>query len=360
MDLLRTDSCGLWCEEGGFYVDPWGPVDRAVITHAHSEHARRGCGSYLTALPGEALLRERLGEEAVIRGLPYGDSVNLNGVDVSFHPAGHLLGSAQVRIEHLGEVWVVGGDYKLQADPTCEPFEAVKCHVFLTESTYGSPCYRWPSPDDVFREINEWWAANQQAERTSVLLAYPLGKAERLLAGVDSAIGPIAVHASIDRMLPAYVAAGVQLPEAPPADRQWLQAVQSRGLVLAPPSVLEDAWLDRFAGVSTAFASGWMLGQGVPAGSRLDRGFVLSDHADWDALQMAIRESGAERVGVMHGCCEPLLQWLTEEGWEAWPVATCFTSNGDDEGERVPAGIAADIDLQQAAFPQPNPQSDRA
>lgn len=333
MSLLQVNENGLFCEAGGFYVDPWRPVERAVITHAHSDHARWGSKSYLTALPGEALLRERLGAEATIRGVPYGESVEVGGVHVSLHPAGHLLGSAQVRVEHGGEVWVVSGDYKLQADPTCEPFEPVRCHVFLTESTFGLPVYRWPAPDSVFAEINAWWAANQAKGRTSVLFAYALGKSQRLLSGIDPSIGPIVMHGAIARMMPAYVAAGVRLPDVYPAEPQWIEAVRGSGLVLAPPSALNHPWLRKFGPISTGFASGWMQVRGARRWRSLDRGFVISDHADFDGLTMAIRETGADRVGVTHGFVQPFARWLAEQGWQSWTLPTRFETEDADEGE---------------------------
>lgn len=333
MDLLRANENGLYCEAGDFYVDPWRPVERAVVTHAHSDHAHWGCQSYLTALPGEALLRLRLGEAAAIQGIPYGESVEIGGVHVSFHPAGHLLGSAQVRVEHHGEIWVVSGDYKLQADVTCEPFEPVKCHVFLTESTFGLPVYRWPAPETVFTEINEWWLGNQAELRTSVLFAYALGKAQRLLAGVDTSIGPVVVHGAVAKLLPAYMAAGVRLPDVNRAEPQWIQAVRGRGLVIAPPSAIGNPWLRKFGGVSTAFASGWMRVRGARRWRSLDRGFVISDHCDWDALVMAVHESGAERVGVTHGFAAPFARWLAEQGWDTWVVPTRYEAEEEDEAE---------------------------
>lgn len=333
MDLLQSTENGLFCEPGGFYVDPWRPVDRAVVTHAHSDHARWGCGSYLTALPGVALLRERVGVDAHILGVPYGEAVDLDGVKVSLHPAGHLLGSAQVRIEHHGEVWVASGDYKLQADPTCEAFEPVKCHVFLTESTFGLPIYRWPAPEQVFAEINAWWAGNQEELRTSVIFAYALGKAQRLLAGIDASLGPVIVHGAVARLARAYATAGVQLPEAYGAEPQWVQAARGRGLVIAPPSAIGHPWLRKFGSISTAFASGWMQVRGARRRRSLDRGFVLSDHADWDGLAMAVHECGAQRVGVTHGFSAPFARWLAEQGHESWVVPTRYETEAEDEGE---------------------------
>jgi len=202
-DLLEVTSEGLYCPQGDFHVDPWRRVPRAVITHAHSDHARAGCGRYLCAAPGKLVLRERVGSSAPIDTLRHGESLSINGVDVSLHPAGHVLGSAQVRVAHGGVTWVVTGDYKLQADPTCAPFEPVRCDVFVTESTFGLPVYRWPSPESVAAEINSWWRANRDAGRTSVLLAYALGKAQRLAAAVDPSIGPIIGHGAVMKMVEA-------------------------------------------------------------------------------------------------------------------------------------------------------------
>jgi putative mRNA 3-end processing factor len=339
-DLLRVDACGLYCEAGDFHIDPWRPVGRAVITHAHSDHARRGSGSYLTALSGEVLLRERLGADATILGVPYGEPVTLHGTRVSLHPAGHLLGSAQVRVERGGEVWVASGDYKLQADPTCEPFEPVKCHVFFTESTYGLPVYRWPDPQRVFAEINAWWAANRDSGRTSVMFGYALGKVQRLLAGLDPSIGPILAHGAVLRLLPGYLASGVRLPEVHRADPHWIQAARGQGLVLAPPSAMGTPWLRRFGAISTAFASGWMRIRGARRWRSLDRGFVLSDHADWDGLLTAVKESGAQRIGVTHGFAAAFARWLREQGWDAWAVPARFEAEDEDEGE-VPLPAAA-------------------
>src|SRR5918999_6021005 len=210
--LLRTTDHGLFCEAGGFHIDPWLPVDRAVITHAHGDHARWGSRSYLAARAGEGVLRTRLGPAADIRVVDYGQTVDMNGVRVSLHPAGHILGSAQVRVEHGGEVRVASGDYKTDPDPTCTAFEPVRCHTFITESTFGLPIYRWPRETDVMEEINAWWRANVAAGKTSLLLGYALGKAQRLLAGLDPSIGPILTHGAVERMTGVYRDAGVDLP----------------------------------------------------------------------------------------------------------------------------------------------------
>ena len=315
MLLIEPTTQGLWCAAGGFYIDPAEPVTRAVLTHAHSDHARPGCASYLTAEAGLGLLRERLGPDAAIETIAYGRKVRLGDVDVSLHPAGHILGSAQVRLEHRGEVWVVSGDYKRDPDPTCAPFEPLRCHVFVSESTYGLPVYRWQPQEEVLGEIHAWWRANQQTGRTSILFAHALGKAQRILAALDPGVGPIAVHGAVARYLPAYTAAGVKLP--PLADQ-----VRGEGLVIAPPSARGSPWLRRFGPSSTATASGWMQVRGMRRREGVDRGFVLSDHADWEPLLATIRDTQAERVLLMHGYAAAVARWLKEQGWSASPVST--------------------------------------
>ncbi|MGA2742126.1 MAG: ligase-associated DNA damage response exonuclease, partial [Bryobacteraceae bacterium] len=282
--LLQVTGNGFYCPGGDFYVDPWLPVERAVITHAHSDHACPGSRAYLAARPGVALLRARVGGEAAIQALDYGEPVSLNGVRVSLHPAGHILGSAQVRIESGGEVWVVSGDYKLEPDPTCAAFEPVACDTLVTESTFGLPIYRWPSEAEVFTEIRSWWAANRQAGKASVLFAYSLGKAQRVLAGIDPADGPIYTHGAVENFCQLYREAGVALAPtmhvaAAPPGTDW-----SGALIVAPPSANGSPLLigmRRFSPFSTGFASGWMRIRGARRRRSLDRGFVLSDHADW-------------------------------------------------------------------------------
>ncbi|MDB6152629.1 MAG: exonuclease of the beta-lactamase fold involved in processing-like protein [Chthoniobacteraceae bacterium] len=332
--LLRNTSGGLYCEAGDFYIDPWKGVDYAVITHAHSDHARIGSRNYLASEEGRAVLQERLGPESRIESLPYGKSITRNGVTISFHPAGHILGSAQVRVEYRGEIWVASGDYKVEAEPTCTPFEPVRCHTFITESTFGLPIYRWRPQAEVFADVNGWWRANQAAGRTSVLFAYSLGKAQRVLAGIDPSIGPIFVHGAVAKLLPHYAAAGVELPEVQSVET--FRAAEGRGLVVGPASIDGTPWLRKFGEISKAFASGWMQLRGARRRQALDRGFVLSDHADWQGLLSAIRATGAERIWVTHGSTGPMVRWLRENGWEAQALVTRFfgeAANGKEEAE---------------------------
>ena len=326
--LLIATADGLYCPDAGIHIDPWKPVARAIITHAHSDHAVAGSSAYLSSDAGLGVLQERMGREAAIQTLAYGERIRLGSVNVSLHPAGHLLGSAQVRLERDGEVWVVSGDYKVEADPTCAAFEPVPCQVFLTESTFGLPIYRWRPAKMIAREIDAWWRSNRERGRTSVLLAYSLGKAQRLLSLIDP-IGPILAHGSIRRLNPHYAAAGVRLPDVLGTEDAAL--VKGHGLVIAPPSAVGTTWIRRFGDISTAFASGWMAVRGTRRRRNLDRGFVLSDHADWEGLLGAIRATGAQRVLVSHGHVQPLVRWLSDQGLHAERIAAHYAGEMESE-----------------------------
>lgn len=326
--MLQITEQGLYCAAGGFHVDPWRGVERALITHAHSDHARAGSQVYWCVEECAGLLRERLGPVA-IETTRYGEVREIGGVRVSFHPAGHVLGSAQIRLEHRGEVWVASGDYKTQADPTCAAFEPVRCHTFITESTFGLPVYRWPRPEEVVAGIHAWWRENQREGRTSVLFGYSLGKAQRLLASVEEGIGPIFVHDAVRSLLRHYERAGVRLPSTEDATKEKVRAAEGRGLVIAPPAADNSTWLHSLGETSTAMASGWMLLRGTRRWRAADRGFALSDHADWDGLISSIRATGAERVLVTHGYTAQLTRWLNENGWGAEALRTRF------EGEKA-------------------------
>ncbi len=339
MDLIVARPEGLYCPPGDFYIDPWRPVARAVITHAHSDHARTGHGHYLAHDDSAGTLRTRLGD-ITLQTLPYGEVIDHHGVRVSLHPAGHVLGSAQVRVEHGGEVWVASGDYKLEDDGTCVPFEPVRCHTFITESTFGLPIYRWPAQPVLFADIDAWWRANAAAARPSVLFCYAFGKAQRILHGVDASIGPIVVHGAVEPLNAVYRAAGVALPPTlrvtdPGVDK----ALLATALVLAPPSAQGTPWMRRFAHHADAFASGWMQLRGTRRRRGVDRGFVMSDHADWPGLQKAIGGTGAERVFVTHGSVAVLVRWLNEQGLEAQGFQTEY-GDEDDEAPSAPAAGA--------------------
>lgn len=332
-DLLRETVHGLYCAAGDFYIDPWRPVDRALITHAHADHARSGSRTYLCTTSSVHLLRPRLGGEAAIDSVGYGDAIDIGGVRVSFHPAGHVLGSAQIRLEHRGEVWVVSGDYKTVPDATCEPFEPVACDVFITESTFGLPVYRWPAQQQVFGEIEGWWRTNRDRNRTSVLFVYALGKAQRVLGGIDTSTGPIAGHGAVRVCRDGYVAGGVELPELPALDELSPDELR-RALILAPPSAQGSPWMRRFRNPATAFASGWMRLRGPRRRRAVERGFVLSDHVDWPGLLAAVDATGAERIGVTHGSAETVARWMREQGRDAWVLDTRFDGEIGEDADR--------------------------
>lgn len=320
-DLVVRRPQGLYCPPGDFYIDPMRAVPRAVITHAHADHARTGHGAYLCAAPGAGVLRARLGRIA-LQTLAYGETLLINGVTVSLHPAGHVLGSAQVRLAHGGQVWVVSGDYKTEADPTCTAFEPVRCDCFITESTFALPIYRWRPAEEVFGEVNAWWQANVAAGRPSLLLGYSLGKAQRLLAGVDARIGPIVTHSAMDPLSAAYRAEGVALPETLGLHDVKDPTLWSRALVIAPPNAASGAMGSALAQASSAMASGWMQLRGMRRRGGADQGFVLSDHADWPGLVGAIAATGAQRVIVTHGQEAVLVRFLREQGLQASAMVT--------------------------------------
>ena len=332
MTLLRVTDRGLYCEAGDFHIDPWAAVDRAVVTHAHGDHVAWGCRAYLTSADGLGILRLRLDPSARIQSLPYREPLDVNGVRVSLHPAGHILGSAQVRVEHAGEVWVVSGDYKTDPDPTCAPFETVRCHTFVTECTFGLPVYRWRDGRAVFDEIERWWRGNQEAGKASLLFGYALGKAQRLIAGLDPAIGPILTHGAVERMTAAYRDAGIVMPpttHVAVSDR----ASWKRAMVIAPPSVDGSTWARRFGAQSTAFASGWMAIRGTRRRRAVDRGFAISDHVDWPSLLAAIEATGASRIWATHGYTGVLVRWLRDRGVEAEAVVTRYEGERDDAAD---------------------------
>jgi putative mRNA 3-end processing factor len=334
-DLIVSTAEGLHCPAGKFHIDPWRPAALAVITHGHSDHARWGSGAYLCHEDCAPILRKRLGDVR-IETLKYGEIREIGDVRLSLHPAGHVLGSAQARIEHRGEVWVASGDYKLEADGVSAPFEPVRCDVFITESTFGLPIYRWRPQAEVMADINAWWAENARAGRASVMQAYGLGKAQRLLRHLDASIGPIVCHGAIEPLNQIHRDLGIALP--PTVNVTTLdKPALSRCFALAPHSAIESPWIRRFGAHSDAFASGWMQLRGNRRRLGVDQGFALSDHADWPSLLQAIAATGAERILVTHGSGEALSRYLRERGYDARPMATEY---GDAALEDEPGGEA--------------------
>src|SRR5690606_628811 len=302
----------IYCPQADMYIDPWLPVENAVITHGHSDHARWGIGRYLCHPHTAAILRLRLGAATAIQSLEYGEAVTVNGVRISLHPAGHIIGSAQVRLEYGGEVWVVSGDYKLTQDGISAPYEPVRCHTFVTESTFALPVYRFPDPISVLSEINDWWRENAADGFNTVLLAYALGKSQALLQHLDPANGPVFLHGAVANVNATLREIGYQFAGehiTPETDRATIKGA----VVVAPPSALGSPWLKKLAPYRIASCSGWMQLRGARRRRGVDRGFVLSDHADWNQLNRAVADTGAENVYVTHGYEGVFARWLREE-----------------------------------------------
>ena len=328
--ILTFTDRGIYCPAGDFYIDPWRPVDRALITHGHADHARAGMNRYLATETAAPVIRYRLGS-IDLEEVKYGAQLRIGAAAVSFHPAGHVPGSAQIRVEVDGEVWVVSGDYKVVDDGVSEPFEPVRCHAFITECTFGLPVFKWDDQADVAGDINTWWAANSAEGRASICGAYSLGKAQRILAALDPSIGPILTHGAIENTNEVLRSQGIELPKTERVTPDTKMKDYPGAFVLAPPSALGSSWAGRFKGASDAFASGWMALRGVRRRRSADRGFVMSDHADWEGLNSAIAATGAERVFVTHGYTSVFRRWLEEQGYDAGIVQTEFGEESEEE-----------------------------
>ncbi len=327
--LIQFTNNGLYCPIADIYIDPWRPVDKAVISHAHADHARWGSKHYISHPDGEGILRQRLGEDISLQTLPYRKSLSINGVKISLHPAGHIIGSSQVRLEYKGEVWVFSGDYKLENDHFCVPFEPVKCNVFITESTFGLPIYKWIPQEEIFQQINSWWKHNQDNGKVSILFTYALGKAQRILHHLDHSIGKIFVHGAVWNVNEALKMNGAILPYVQRVTPETAREDFAGSMVIAPPSALGSPWLKKFKPFSTGMASGWMNLRGAKRRRAIDRGFILSDHADWPGLLQAVEGTGAQCIYATHGYTASFSRYLNEKGLEAHEVQTQY------EGERA-------------------------
>ena len=334
--VLSFTDRGIYCPAGDFFVDPWRPVPRALITHGHADHARPGMGAYLTTDAAAPVLRHRLGRDIALDTIAYGETRRLGGASVSFHPAGHVPGSAQIRIEVAGEVWVVSGDYKTAPDGLSEPFEPVPCHTFISECTFGLPVFRWQDQARIADQLAAWWQAAREAGQTPVLGAYSLGKAQRLLSLLDPGQGPILTHGAVEATTAILRDQGYDLPETVPVTPDTRPADHPGALVLCPPAAMGTSWSRRFGPISAGFASGWMQLRGIRRRRAADRGFVISDHADWDGLNAAITATGAETIYVTHGYTEIFSRWLVDQGHDARILPTEF---GQDEDGDAPAPV---------------------
>ena len=315
MPLLEFTSKGIYCKQADVYLDPWRGVDKAIISHSHSDHARWGSKHYITHEVNVPIIQHRLGKISVT-GKKYGKPFRINGVQFSFHPAGHVPGSAQIRVEYKGEVWVFTGDYKTQIDGISTPFEAVQCHTFITECTFGLPVFQWEEPKIVHDSINQWWAKNQAEKTSSLLMGYSLGKIQRLLKHLDPSIGKIYTHGATEHMT-QVLRQFIDFPETELITRDTTKKEVEGNLVLAPPAVLGSAWVKKLGHLSKGYASGWMAFRGARRRRAVDRAFVLSDHADWKGLLSAIKATGCENVITTHGYTDLFAKYLREQGWNA-------------------------------------------
>jgi putative mRNA 3-end processing factor len=338
-DLLQFTDRGIYCEAGDFYIDPWKPVHRAVITHAHSDHAYRGHDLYLAHRQSIPVLKYRLGDDIHVQSLEYNEGISQNGVAISLHPAGHIIGSSQVRVEHHGNVWVASGDYKTENDGITAPFEPVKCHAFISESTFGLPIYQWKSQQKIFDQLHRWWKKNQEENTASVIICYALGKAQRILCGIDRSIGPVYGHGAITNVNDVLRNAGEPIPEMIRITPDTKKDELRRALVLATSSVQNTSWLRKLAPFSIGYASGWMQIRGNKRRRAADVGFALSDHADWKGLNDSIAATGAEKVFITHGYTYQFTKWLREKGLDAHEVKTEYVGELVDEAGADEAAV---------------------
>lgn len=333
--MLEFTDKGIYCPKADIYIDPWQPVDKAIITHAHSDHAKTGNKFYLAHQLSEPVLRLRLGQDIALQTLKYNETAFINGVSISLHPAGHIVGSSQIRLEYKGEIWVVSGDYKVEDDGISGAFEPVKCHAFITECTFGLPIFKWRPQQEIYDEINQWWRQNCEEDKVSILLGYPLGKSQRLLAHLDQSIGKIFAHGSVWNTNEAILQAGIKLPKIERITPETEKKLFNKSIVLAPPSAIGSPWIKKFKPYSAANASGWMNLRGAKRRKPVDRGFVLSDHADWEGLLSAIKATGATKIFATHGYKSSFSLFLRQQGYEAFEVETLWEGEGAEEKEEI-------------------------
>ena len=319
--LIQFTPKGLYCAQGDFYIDPWLPVNKAIITHAHSDHARPGNKYYLSHTFSKLIMQARLGDN-IYETIDWNQPIFINGVKVSLHPAGHIIGSSQVRVEYNNEVWVVSGDYKVENDGISGAFEPVKCNVFITESTFGLPIYKWQPQEDIYAEIREWIVNNKEQGKASVLFAYSLGKAQRILNALQPFDETILLHGAVWNMQQALLSSGFTGPSIERVTPETSKERIRNSIIIAPGSADGSSWIRKFEPYALAYCSGWMQVRGNVRRRNADAGFVLSDHADWPGLLSAVKATQAQKVYVTHGFQAAFSRYLNEIGIESGEVKT--------------------------------------
>jgi len=327
--LLVFNQKGIYCEAADVYLDPWKPVKKAIISHGHADHSRWGHQQYITHHTNVPIIKHRLGDISVT-GKAWNETFTINGVKFSLHPAGHIVGSSQIRVEHKGEVWVFTGDYKTENDGLAVPYEVVKCHTFITECTFGLPAFKWLPQQQVFNDINNWWQQNQDDGRTSILFGYSLGKAQRLLKHLDTSIGKIYTHGAVENMT-EVVREIADLPPTEKITRDTKKEDIKGNIVIAPPSTHGSPWIKKMVPYVTASASGWMTFRGARRRRAIDKGFVLSDHCDWQGLLTSIKATGAEKVICTHGYTDIFSRFLAEQGYDARTEQTQYEEENAEQ-----------------------------
>ena len=338
MGLISFTNKGIYCKQGDFYIDPWRPVNLAVTTHGHADHVKWGNNAYLCHTLTKPILDQRLGEGLKIETLSYGKQITINGVNVSFFPAGHVIGSSQVRLEYRGEICVISGDYKTGDDGISTAFEPVKCHSFVSESTFGLPIYKWQPQHIIFDQIRNWVSGNHDRNKTSVLVAYSLGKAQRLIKGL-AGYNDIYVHNSIANLNERFIDAGVALPDTIRITADTTKEDMQKGIVIVPPALAEGRWIKNLYNAATGVCSGWMQVRASRRWRSADAGFALSDHADWPGLLSAIKATEAEKVYVTHGYTATFSKYLNEIEIASEEVKTQYGNEEDDEKAEMTAQI---------------------
>tara|TARA_R110002020_G_scaffold303939_4_gene519633 strand:- start:5906 stop:6925 length:1020 start_codon:yes stop_codon:yes gene_type:complete len=325
--LLQFNEKGIYCAAAKVYLDPWKPVDKAIISHGHADHSRYGHKQYITQHTNVPIIKHRLGDIEV-SGKEFGESFTINNVEFSFHPAGHIIGSSQIRVEHKGEVWVFTGDYKTENDGIAVPYEPIRCDTFITECTFGLPAFKWIPQAQVMNDINQWWAQNKADGRTSVLFGYSLGKAQRLIKHLDTDLGKIYTHGAVENMN-EVIRTLVDLPPTERITRETKKEELKGNIVVAPPSAHGSPWLRKMVPYVTASASGWMTFRGARRRRAIDKGFVLSDHCDWQGLLQSIKETGAHKIICTHGYTDIFSRFLREQGYDARTEQTQYEEDED-------------------------------